>query len=249
MCNCGKKFNHASSLSRHKKDCSEVKLNEKLDILLKKIDNYEKLNKELLTYVKENKPITYNISVKNYIQKKFSDAPELLEMTEYAKLTFDDEDFIGTITYKYNNNCLDSYLGDFIVQYYKKEDPSQQSLWNSDISRLTYIIKELMANNKSIWNHDFKGVKTKNYIINPLLKYIKKTINDYWVTHIDNMKSLEMNEIIKLQMTLQSLYKIKKEIETGNLANSIIKYIAPYFYMDRKNQEDNIYVEHFIDSD
>ena len=144
-----------------------------------------------------------------------------------------EDEFVSIISYNHTQCCLHQYLGDFIVKYYKKDDPKQQSVWSSDVSRLTYIIKELLDNKQSIWNHDYKGVKTKSYIINPLLQYIRKILNDYWVANIDNFKNLDVDYLNKLFTIFKSIHEIKKEIDSGKLADAIIKYIAPKFYMNK----------------
>ena len=231
--------------------------------------------KELKSFIKSGKfGQTYNISIKKYIQQNYSDAPSLdkLEYTQYAKLTYEPDDkksnnnkdndsidsdketdqeknekLIYTLIHHYNNDTLYKFLGDFIIKNYKKEDPSTQAIWNSDVSRLTYIIKELMANNiESQWNADYKGVKTKGLIITPLLKFIKKSIDDYWMENIDNIKILDTKELESLQRNLIILQKIKKEIRTNVLADNIVKFIAPDFYM---NKGDEKLIEHFIDED
>lgn len=263
---CGETFAYSSGYYRHKKSRCPANKNNLIDdhiktkeleievkMLKSQLEKYEKMNTQLLKYVKDNKPSnttnnTYNISVKNYVQQNYSDAPALEGIQDYSKLTFEDNSFIETLVYNYNNNTLHKYLGDFIVGYYSKEDPSQQSLWNSDVSRLTYIIKELLANNESNWNHDFKGVKVKSYVINPLLRYIKKSINDYWMTHIDHVKTGDIDSIRKMQEIYITIHKIKKIIDSCILADDIVRYIAPKFYMDKRDTIEYS-IEHFIEED
>jgi|688.fasta_scaffold299078_2 hypothetical protein len=246
ICECGAEFSHRSSLSRHKNNkCDTNSTNQNSDFclqienkLLKQLVNkYENLNNQLLEYVKSNKIInnTYNISVKNYVQQNYPDAPPLEELTTYETIKYEDDDFIDTLVYNYNGNSLHKYLGNFIIKYYKKDNPAEQSMWSSDTSRLTYIIKELLSNNKSIWNHDYKGVKTKNYIITPLLEYIKEYIDEYWINHLDNYKTMSLDELNKFNNIYKSIYKIKKDIELDIIGNDIVRYIAPYFYMDKKD--------------
>jgi hypothetical protein len=196
----------------------------------------------LLNHVKNNKSITnngniYNVSVKNYVQQNYPDAPPLEELHDYSSIKYalEYDDFIDTIVYNYNHSCLHKYFGDFIIKYYKKDDPSKQSMWSSDTARLTYIIKELLSNKGSIWNHDYKGVKTKNYIITPLLEYIKEYIDEYWIKNIDMFKSSDLEQLNKFNKIYQTIYKIRKDIENEVLSNDIVRYIAPHFYMSKKN--------------
>jgi len=295
--NCGRNFSHSSGYYRHKKyRCDKV--NDTVIELKKQLLEYQAsvsaalkaketketenkyLKRELEIYKKIVKTgkrgDTYNISVKNYVQQRYPNAPALKGLPDYAQLRYegigdnnsDDkpkpnkdtkdnkdkkmnevDDFVDTLVYHYDNGIIHKYLGDFIVKYYKKDDPAQQSIWSSDTSRLTYVIKELLANNESTWHHDYKGIKTNNYIINPILKYIKIYINEYWMNHLDNFKTKNLNQINKFNHIYRTIYKIKKDMETGTLGNSIIRYIAPHFYMPTKEINGIDTVDYFIDTE
>ena len=258
-CKCGRKFMYASGLSRHKKNCYGINIDDKVNMLDKinmleaQLKDYNKFKAEF-NYMKKQlyeaktttKQVnnTINISVKNYIQQNYSDAPQLLKLNDYTMLKHQDEDdeydFANILKYHYINKDLHSYLGDFIIKQYKKEDPSKQSIWNSDVSRLTYIIKELLANKKTCWNHDPKGTKTKNYIITPLLNYV----HDYCVNYMNDF-DIETDENYNNSI-LNILGNIIKLIGDGELANDIVKYIAPYFKLDKddgKIEYDNCFVD------
>lgn len=244
---CHSIFTRQSNLSKHVKTCAPNTALIKLKELETKVEMLNKQNRELKEYIKVSKPgNTYNVSIKNYVKQNYPDAPPLEGMADYAKIKYDsveneyEEHFIFTVVYHYRHHALTGYLGDFIIKCYKKDDPSQQSVWNSDVSRLTYIIKELFANKDSVWNHDYKGVKVKKCIIDPLLKYIRDIINQYWIVSMENFNKLETVKLIELQEILVTLQLIKTDIETGNLADNMIKYIAPHFYLGIKQIEDNL---------
>ena len=72
------------------------------------------------------------------------------------------------------------YFGDFLVKIYKTSDPSQQSLWSSDVARLNYIVKTVIStNNSSKWTTDKNGIYVKETIVIPLLNYINDKIDIY----------------------------------------------------------------------
>ena len=256
-----KKIKQNNTNNTNNTDTNNDKINQleyKIDNLVNKVDVYETMNKHLLIqnenmskllmeYVKNtnltitnNNKITntYNISIKNYLQQNYPNAPALNGITDYSKLKYDTEydDFIDALVYNQNNSHLKKYIGDFIVCSYKKNDLSIQSIWSSDISRLTYIIKELLANNESIWNHDYKGIKIKKYIIDPLLKYIKEYIDEYWIKNIDNFKTVNIEQLNKFNKTYSTIYQIKKDIDGDILGNNIVKYITPHFYINKTTQ-------------
>ena len=221
-----------------------------------KINFLEQQVKELKAYINSTKPgnntnTTYNISVKNYIQQIYSDAPYLIKLDNYALLKNEEEekegidDFADVLVHQYKHKRLHTYLGDFVIKQYKKEDPAEQSLWNSDVSRLTYIIKELLANKKSHWNHDFKGLKTKNYIIQPLLEYIQNYCIAYnEACDLDKDQIQNERYCHKITEKLNILGNIINDITKHTLSEEIVKYIAPHFQIP--NKQDNF---EFIDDD
>ena len=54
-----------------------------------------------------------------------------------------DDDFIEDLFHQHRNGKIYRYVGDMIVILCKKDKKIDQSLWNSDPNRLTYIIKSM----------------------------------------------------------------------------------------------------------
>lgn len=240
ICNCGKKFEHASGLSRHKKECTNNNINEvkeKLNEISKTLDKFMGLTLQP-QIVNNTNNIKYNISIKTHVQKYYADAPKLISPNSYEKIKIENQKLIDTLLYCTKNKLLYKHLGDFIVAYYKKDDPSKQSIWTTDVSRLTYIIKESLAGKESIWNHDYKGTQTKNYIINPMLAHIRQYIDEHqdslieigYKTMEDDPNEIDLNFYNERQCTFEGINIIRQEIDNGILADDIIKYIAPYLY-------------------
>lgn len=232
---CQLNFSRLSSLTRHKKICADknTKIME-LEIENKCLKNQIEQFKSL---AENNKfgSTTYNISIKNQIIKDHSDAPRL----EYIKLLFkylkdNEQDLIDVLVYQYDNKSLNKYLGNFLIKYYVKKDPNEQSIWNSDINRLTFIVKE------QYWDYDYKAVKTKICIIDPLLTKIKKFINKYTIKFIDEIKSDDFIVKESLLNKFNSLAQIRYDINHGTLADRIVKYMAPYFSFDRNYSIDKL---------
>ena len=187
---------------------------------------------ELNTFISNHKPTINNyISVKNYVQQNYSDAPPLQKPSDYTFIEFTDN-LIKKIAFEYRHNQFDKFIGDFIISYYKKDKPEEQSIWNSDVARLTYVIKELMGNNKSYWHHDYKGIKTKEYIVDPFLLYIKDLINTYLFSFKNLMLDKNIDKI-ELSQNANALCNLNFDMEKGLISENIIKYIAPYFSMDK----------------
>jgi hypothetical protein len=240
----------------HKKDM-EIQNNE---ISFQKALN-DQLKQEIVTLNNvingSGKVYLSSISALKYAIKKFPEAPQLESVKDFASITYnvptedddnderfidiDDQiennkdDFIDSIICKFEKQTLTRFVGDIIIKTYKKEDKTQQSLWNSDTSRLTYVIRELLNDNKIDWTIDKKGIKTTECIINPLLEYIKKLLNDYIQTNaITNINMIDMKYYEPKLIKMNKLTKICDHINTGQLADGILSYITPNFYLNKE---------------
>lgn len=241
--NCHKTYSSAPSLSRHKnKFCNKQKLesNDNVIILtqsqlddklrIKELETENKLLNKYINSDKINKNV--NITVIKYAQENYPNAPVLSKMNDYSSLENNETELLGSLIKYHKDNQLHKYLGDFIIKYYKKENHKDQSLWNTDVSRLSYVIKELIANEKSGWTKDKEGLKTKECIIEPMLLYIKNVIKN----NIDKYSEVDHNKYDDMVNRFQDGYvliAIKQLICNDQLAYKIIKYITPYFYMDK----------------
>lgn len=246
ICNyCKRDFARSSGLTKHMNTCAVKAKEKELEIAKIKLDYANKQIEDLKNYMKTSKP-TYNISVKNYVQLNYPDAIPLAPLNDYSLIEDENTKLIDNLVYHYNHSLLAKYLGDFLVKHYKKEDQTQQSLWNSDVARMTYIIKELMANKKSLWNHDYKGVKTKEFIIMPLLKYVQDCIKEYLMNYMMHLDRLSIKECEKIAEKQLILGKILQYINT-DLAEDIVKSIAPHFKLNNTFIENNIDNDQLID--
>ena len=137
---------------------------------------------------------------------------------------------------KYEKNTLDRYLGKIIIKTYKKKNPKKQSIWSSDTSRLTYVVRELFANKKIDWTIDKKGVKAKNYIINPLLKHIKQLLQEYIkIYSITERDEIDMRDYAPKLHKMNKMTQIMQSIDNGKLAENVLNHIAPEFYLNKDN--------------
>jgi len=226
---CNNEFTRASSLTRHKKVCADVEINKREAEM--KINVLESQVKELKEFITSGKAApTYNISVKKLVQQNYPDAPHIAMLKNYAVIHEDEDiDLTQDLIYFHNKNKLNSYLGDIIIKYYKKEDPKDQSLWSTDSSRLKYIIKELLASKKSSWSEDDKGLKINKYVIDPLLEYIHEYINEQIDKLDEALPDSIAVECIRISQKQLDLAHIREQIQNGQLKDSINKYIAPSF--------------------
>jgi hypothetical protein len=115
-------------------------------------------------------------------------------------------------------------LGDLLISIYKKVNPKEQSILNSDCARLSYIIRIIIGSKES-WIMDKKGIKLKEFIINPLLEYVEKEI---W-SFLEDPKNVNVDNVNKIGNATKLLKSIKDFI----ICEELIKYLAPYFQINR----------------
>jgi len=233
-----------------KKDIEVAKEMAYKDEIIKNKDEHMKSKDETILYLShENKNlktmlncagtvVEKSVSNLSYVNKHYPNAPALEYITDIADLHEDlsEDNVVDNIIYEYKNHTLVSFIGNLIIKDYKKTDPTQQSLWNSDADRLTYMIRSLLANESIQWEVDKKGVNTTKYIIKPITDYIKKQLENYITT-------CEVSRSQKTKKIMGSVYKMADcriviaSIDNGELANGILKYISPYLYIVKENQE------------
>ena len=119
----------------------------------------------------------------------YSNAIPLNKITDISQvLDEDDELFLENIAYDQQKKILHKTLGDGIVNVYKTTDPKDQSIWNTDSSRLNYLIKHAINKKNSRWVIDKRGLQVTEKIIEPVLGYLKNKMCEY-VPTIDKPRS------------------------------------------------------------
>ncbi len=240
---CGNTYSTQGNCTKHMKSC----IKKEIDIIIKEKDNIitniiiENLKKELQQKEKENEKLQQQVndlinkekkvptkSSVTFITNNYYNAPKINKIDQLTDCSTmkngKNLSFINRIKYHYDNGTLQRFVGDFIVKNYKKDDPSQQSVWNSDISRLTYIINVMK------WEVDKRGIKLIDYAIKPVLQYLDDEITNYTLEN-----SMKTGESILLKM--QKMVEILQIIRNGTLADKINKYIAPYFSLNPSNEQ------------
>lgn len=252
---CEKNYTTPSNLSKHKKKCinkqtviiqleNDKKAQEThyLKEIIKRLENEnKKLEEDKRHYKKlvEGAGILAKTSMStlSYVMSTYKDAPALDKMENYACIQYDGKNkkinlYDMMFTHQ-DKGTLHTYLGDFLIDVYKKDNPEDQSLWISDTSRLTYIIRELIDKTPD-WNVDKKGVKTTTYIIEPFLEYTREILDKYnkkndLKNHLDDSIFQMKQRIENLKMSTHIIFDIKN----NELGPKILKYIAPYFHLTK----------------
>ena len=196
-----------------------------------------KMHTEVMKGQTEN--ATKSLSAIKYLAKHRTTAPpiaplkgrELTKMIAYKgnkqyKLT-------DIIVHNYKHKTLANFLGDMIVDKYKTDEPEDQSVWMSDLARLSFIIRELKDGNPE-WVKDKSGTKLTKLIISPLMKKVKEMLIER-VNELDEINNEsetdEMDTRDNVQ-TMQQINEIIRDINLSKFDGSILKHIAPEFNLE-----------------
>jgi len=259
---CEKIYSNSSSLARHKKACSEKqklidqinKLNETIKLkdetikltIKQKDETIDRIEDTIAILKSENAHlksvvndvgsiVKTSVSTMAYVVKNYKDAPALLPLKDYKMLNYDqpDDEFVEELGSKFKHKLLGEYIAEFIVKNYKKTDPAKQSLWNSDTSRLTYIIRDIVTKKKVDWKVDKKGVNTTKNIIDPLIDYIEKMVREYIQNYDIDYEMFTGREAEKKMMKLKYVTDVLRAIEDKTLHDDVLRCIAPHFFLNK----------------
>lgn len=209
------------------------------EILIKQVEDL-KDDKQFTKKVTENttkiadKIADRSMSALNYVIKNMNDAPilkalpneDIKKMLDYGDKT--DTYMVESVVYAFQEKHATKLLGDAIIKYYKTDNPKQQSLWNTDVSRLTYLVR-LTVHDEDDWIVDKQGIRTNRIIIEPFLNYIRDKI----LFVVKNFHKIEKLKALNEIDFLRNATCFINEIDNGTIKDDIIKYIAPYLALER----------------
>lgn len=226
-----------------KNECIKVK-DEEIALLAATITDLRKDITQLHLIIDKGETIfKSSISAMKYAMKHFSNAPALTAFTSYELLeTKNKNSTVDNILFSYKNDLLHKYIGDIIIKAYKKDKVVEQSMWNTDSTRLSYIIKCLVDKNdlkKCEWQVDKNATYIRENIISPILAHIRsillkdaERLNIYYGKKGHKFSDYEMHLHIE---TLKGISNLTHELESfPHLEQNIIKHISPYFFINSK---------------
>lgn len=178
-----------------------------------------------------------SFNVMKYIIKNFNNAPLLKQLDVNTMYNANDSKYYDDIIYFYNHKQLDEYFGKYIVSNYKKDDTSQQALWNTDGTRFNYIIRTLINDNPN-WIIDKNAIEVSKYLIEPLLNIIKTDLNrsilEINKLNNDDDGEIDQDIVIHNLKKVHTLNDIISDIDDNTLKTDILKYITPYLHFDKQ---------------
>jgi len=211
-----------------------------------------------------------------YLTNKFPDAPPLEPINEMdlQKLYINDERIkeIETLNnvdidekelYDIKNNLKKIEIGknltynfllgrfvneivNVIQKLYKKDDPTKQSTWTTDISRKSYYIKddstkqieedfkELIEKdlNDFGWMYDPQGSEFKSRTIDPLMNFIKNYAEAYHDFLVDKLQK-KNSDSINIAIEIGNVCSLLLNIKNKKYEKEIISQITPIFHLNK----------------
>ena len=264
---CNSKFTRQDALTRHIKKCTELKYQEEIKRLKEKIKEQKILldhKNDIIEYTKTtNNKVTevLNDSLKDlrqtvkyerkfskhqFLQHYLSNPPDLKQIEDYTILHKEYKTltaFCNDLIYYYGKGKLHSYLGNFLVSQYSKDNIKEQSLFSSDTSRHNFICSlNNIKKKKNEWINDKNGIYVSDTIIDPLLKYVYDIILEYSQDIVKIVKAGVKNGSKSLNLAESMLFceQIMMTIDDKSLKDDIKKHISPYFDLIKEKILQNI---------
>ena len=182
--------------------------------------------------------------------------PDAQTITKYNNFEFLKEKshykIADSILHKYKHKTLVEYLSNLLIDHYKKENPNDQAVWNTDVARLSYVVKDsINKQNISKWIVDKKGHVLSSYTVQPIIDKLRDRMNDsYKKISKDNKKynddrdeyldsdsetkdkkRINNRKIEKTMSYLEHFNGFFHDIDSGILESDIIKNIVGHFFL------------------
>ena len=229
-------------LEKDKKEALK-KLEEEKNKIIRNLEEDKKKLEDHIEYFKHsnntvNETTKKSVSALTYLAKKHKNSPPLRAMDiEGAKKVLEykpnDDTLIEQLIYQYKNKTLSEYVGNIIVKTYKNENPMKQSIWSSDVARLTYIIKDIVGNS-SEWTVDSKGVKLGKYIVKPIAALVYEMLPLYVQKHnmMIQRDMYDEDETDKKREFMNYSIDLQKYISNNKFEIGIVDFIAKHFRLN-----------------
>ncbi|AYV79400.1 MAG: zinc finger protein [Faunusvirus sp.] len=216
---------------------------DKLDILdkLAKLDKLDKLDGFDMKYInsspgKSTANQNASVSTLNFLNMNFSDAPILRVSNEMevGKLLCDNdnEKLYTAVMASFDARRLDKFIGGLIVSEHVNKPPGERSIWVSDTTRHTCLVR-CIVNNRPEWVTDKEAVKLRELVVLPIMKYLDKHISIKMIEQAKYILTLQGNEQMCQNIVYGKIIDVLRML-SSKLPAEVIKYISPFLYADKK---------------
>jgi hypothetical protein len=180
---------------------------------------------------------------------KYTDAPPMIEMDKETIAGLLENIYINasappnmtpeekemyirkSIVSSHKNDRLVSELTQIIIIHAKKDEPEKQSVWATDTSRVTFVIRELL-NEIPTWMVDKQGIKMVKYTVKPVMIYIRHQLIEYEKSLRKEMCKDE-TLFIKLCEALCDCMNVISDVDCGKIEKAITEKMVGFFNFDK----------------
>ena len=122
---------------------------------------------------------------------------------------------------KTNEGWFSEIIFEIITSYYEKNDNDKHSIWSTDKTRNSFMVK-ILEDNKSKIVIDNGGMKVNEYTIAQITKYLENKLKEYDQV-IENCIQLTNQEFIKRTHQLAKKYVSEEITRSKKIINSTLK--------------------------
>jgi hypothetical protein len=222
-------------------------------------DNTKVAQATVETSLENAKNVGKSMNMMKYAMVHFKDAPPLLsldqnqvfEMLEYDQIKVKEpnkpvkpkdevnDEYITQVLYNYENKAMDSFFGNFIVNFFNTEEMKDRKFWTSDVSRLSFIIMQVVnREGEREWNHDKTGKKFVDLVIDPMFDEVVKLLDEFvnnkqkWIDENFGKVYISPSRMTHLMHVQQLAKELQIDIKYGKFTKDILKFVAPNFNFD-----------------
>ena len=218
---------------------------DKQNIICQNQEQIIETNKEVVTVV--NKAITKASSLIKYLMEYHASTPPLrkincIDFIKQLRLELDcpeSKDNNYSLQYKlislYKTNKFVKNISQLILKVVHYKDYQNQPIYNTDSSRNNYVIKT-----SSKWNEDKAGIKFTEYVIRPILKYIRNLIEDFRNNDIRKRNLFSVNDPdLEYNTHLYgTVLDFESKLVDEDYTKDILKELSPYLrYLEQEIEE------------
>lgn len=196
------------------------------------------LNKEEVYDMIEYEPV---IIKDEYIDVLVNDSDtshkKRIEKQKVIKIDESLAKYIRPVLNNFENKTLSSFFGKMIVKYYNKCKKKYRKFWTADVSRLSFIIMQVVnKKGEKEWIQDKSGKKFTDLVITPMFDALSELIHRY-IDNIQeyssaNYKTLKPIERDRFMEHGSLCLKLLQAIKYEKNNDGILKFIAPFFNFD-----------------
>ena len=106
------------------------------------------------------------------------------------------------------------------------KESDKQPIYNTDSTRYNYVVKLTT----DLWNEDKSGIKFTDYIIKPLLRYIRDLVEEYIEEDLEKV-NMYKNTFVQNQKHVQEredAYNLDIELTNDYLIKPLLKELSPH---------------------